>query len=189
MDDVQSTGGVIASRYDVLFAEGERFFGYSRDTWDRHTSPWSVWTRVASGPLLFVIIWARVWVGWWWVALAAGWMAWIVANPFLFPKPKSTDNWAARATFGERLWLKRKPLGLRDTDADVLVWGVALLAISSVGFFGAIAAAWLYELPWLLLGIALMYGGKLWYLDRMVWLYERHARHDARLAAWVTERR
>ncbi len=32
--------------------------------WQRHTNPWSVWTRYASLPLLIVAIWSRVWLGW-----------------------------------------------------------------------------------------------------------------------------
>lgn len=37
----------------------------------------------------------------------------------------------------------------------------------------------------LLLGSLVVYAGKLWYLDRMVWLYEDMKDRDPRYRAWL----
>ena len=33
-------------------------------TWERHVNPWSVWTRMMILPVLALVIWSRVWLGW-----------------------------------------------------------------------------------------------------------------------------
>ena len=76
-------------------------------TWMRHANPWSVWTRLTVLPLLILAIWSRVWLGWLSLLPIAISLVWMWFNPRLFPKPKTTNNWASKAVLGERVWLNR----------------------------------------------------------------------------------
>lgn len=144
-------------------------FKMDEATWARHANPWSVWTRFTVLPLLILAIWSRVWLGWWClipVTIVIGWM-WL--NPRIFPKPNSTNNWASKAVLGERVWLNRDNvpvpkhhqgvpniLSVVSTSGVIfLIWGLVALNVWPT-----------------LLGVALVYLGKLWFIDRMVWLYE-----------------
>jgi len=85
-----------------------RLFAMSDAVWARHASPWSVWTRTATLPVLLLAVWSRAWIGWWALLPVAAVLVWAWLNPRLFPPPRTTDTWAARATFGERLWIARR---------------------------------------------------------------------------------
>ena len=39
-----------------------RSFSMSEDTWQRHSNPWSVWTRFTALPLIILAAWSRVWL-------------------------------------------------------------------------------------------------------------------------------
>jgi hypothetical protein len=144
-------------------------FGMDEQTWARHANPWSVWTRYTVLPLLMLAVWSRVWLGWWAAAPVLLALLWMWVNPRLFRVPTSTDNWASRAVLGERVWMNRGevPLPPHHRRAPHLLAAVAALGLPFL--------AWgLYRLePWpTLCGLLLVFAGKLWFLDRMVWLYE-----------------
>lgn len=144
-------------------------FQMDEQAWARHAHPWSVWTRNTVLPLLVFAIWSRVWLKWWALIPLALALLWMWFNPRLFPVPASTNNWASKAVLGERVWLNRQqvPIPIHHRRAARLLGAIAA---SGVPFL-----AWgLYDLqPWpTLLGAVLIYAGKLWFLDRMVWLYQ-----------------
>lgn len=144
-------------------------FGMNEETWARHANPWSVWTRTTVLPPLILAAWSRVWLGWWAVlpfVLAVLW-AWL--NPRLFPAPRSTDNWASKAVLGERVWLNRKkvPVPARHRTVPNVLSIVAALGAVPIIWGVVTLAVW----P-TLFGAALIYLAKLWFIDRMVWLYE-----------------
>ncbi len=80
-------------------------------TWERHANPWSVWTRVPLLALFALAVYFRGPLGaWLWPVL--GLLAlWAIVNPRAFPPPASTDNWASKGVFGERVWLNRAKIG------------------------------------------------------------------------------
>lgn len=159
-----------------------RAFGLDDDTWARHANPWSVWTRNTALPVLALAVWSRAWVGWWSVALVALAVLWIWLNPRVFPPPATTDHWASRAVLGERVWLERDRVTIPDHHrrAPHLLAAVAALGVPFV-VWGLAALE-----PWpLLFGAALIYAGKLWFLDRMVWLYADMADRDERYRSWL----
>ena len=159
-----------------------RAFAMSDEVWARHANPWSVWTRFTVLPLFVVAIWSRDWIGWWAVLPSAAVVIWTWLNPRLFPKPGSTDNWASKAVLGERVWLNREsipvpshhknlaraPAVISALGTIVLVWGVIDLAFWPT-----------------LLGSVLVYSGKVWFLGRMVWLYEDMKDVDPRYRSWL----
>jgi hypothetical protein len=145
-----------------------RAFAMDEAAWARHANPWSGWTRVATLPLLVLAAWSRVWIGPWWAAtLFAALLLWTWINPRAFPPPAGRDAWMTRGVLGERHWLARDAVpvpahhrrvphllsALAALGVPLLVWGVAMLQVWPT-----------------LLGLALAMLGKLWFVDRMVWL-------------------
>jgi hypothetical protein len=144
-------------------------FGMDEGTWARHANPWSVWTRYTALPLLVLAIWSRAWLGWWSLVPLALAVLWTWLNPRFFPVPSSTDNWASKAVLGERVWLRRGevPLPSHHRRAPHLLGALTALGLPFLGWG-------LYRLEFwpTLFGVLLVFCGKLWFLDRMVWLYE-----------------
>jgi len=146
-----------------------KLFNLTDDNWMKHANPWSVWTRYSVLPIIVLAFWSRIWLGWWHLIPAIISLAWMFFNPVFFKKPKSTKNWASKSVLGERVYLNRHKI---DIPKHHKLPPNILNAISSVGMILAIyGIVMLYVWP-AILGIALAYLGKSWYLDRMVWLYE-----------------
>lgn len=157
-------------------------FRMSDKIWARHANPWSVWTRFTALPLLVAAVWSRAWIGWWSLVPVVASVVWIWLNPHVFPRPPSTDNWASRAVLGERVWLNRKAV---PVPARHRLMPNILSLVSGLGLpfliYGLIRLD-----PWpTLLGVVLVYAGKLWFLDRMVWLYEDMEDATAEYRQWV----
>ena len=145
-------------------------FAMSDAVWRRHANPWSVWTRVGSFPLLILAVWSHAWLGWpAAIGLTALVAAWLWVNPRLFPPPRTTATWAARTTLGERVWLNRAAVPI---PRDHAVAAHLLSAAAAAGFVLALYGAATLSLWPTLAGSILVYAGKLWFCDRMVWLYE-----------------
>lgn len=146
----------------------ERMMAMDDAAWDRHTNPWSGWTRVATLPVLTIAIWSRVWIGYWSLLAIGICLIWIWINPRMFPKPASTKNWMSRGVLGERIWLARHKHKIPAHHQRMAT------ALNTGAFAGLIAyATGLYYLHlWItLIGLFAMMLFKLWFLDRMVWLY------------------
>lgn len=151
-----------------LYAATERLMGMSDAVWARHANPWSVWSRFTCLPLIILAIWSRVWIGGWaWVLLGAA-LVWTWANPRAFAPPASFDTWASRAVLGERVFLN---VGRDQIPAHHLH---ATRMLSGVSAVGVLPLAWgLTTLDPTLtaLGTVLTILPKVWFCDRMVWLY------------------
>lgn len=145
------------------------FFGLEGDAWLRHANPWSVWTRIVTLPFIVLAFWSRTWIGWWALPLVVILSVWIFVNPLLFPKPESTDRWGSKAVLGERVWSERDEREIPERHRTVPK------VLNLVAAAGGVIVAWgLYALePWpTVLGVVVVYLGKLWFIDRMVWLFE-----------------
>jgi len=146
-----------------------KLFSMSDEVWERHSNPWSVWTRFSVLPILNCAIWSRAWIGSWaWCPILLG-LLWTWINPRLFSKPASTDNWASKAVLGERVWLNRMkvPVPMHHRMVPNLLSGVSVVALLPL-----VWGLWSLEIWPTLLGTIMIYAGKIWFLDRMVWLYE-----------------
>ncbi len=139
-------------------------------TWERHASPLSVWTRVMTGiPVIVAAMWSIKSIGWWSllsIAIAAFWM-WL--NPRLFSAPKNTHNWASKVTFGERVWINRAVCPIPDHHKQ---WAMFLSLVAGIGFLVAVTGAYYHAILPTTAGGLISWFGKMWFCDRMVWLYE-----------------
>ncbi|WP_346896092.1 DUF6653 family protein [uncultured Roseibium sp.] len=161
--------------YQAMPAGQIRALGMSPKVWNRHASPLSVYSRMATLPLLLLAIWSHVWIGAGLAALATGLVVvWLWLNPRLFSPPSYLGSWAAKATLGERIWLNRMLVPIPQEDAQK---ALLLSVVAGVGFLVAVLGAVETHLLLTLSGMIVTYAGKLVFLDRMVALYERM--HDA----------
>ena len=148
-----------------------RLLGMDPSVWQRHASPWSVYSRLATLPFLAAAIWSHAVIGPWLALLAvAAVSVWLYLNPRLFPAPRRTDTWAARATFGERIWLNRFTVPIPAEDAKM---ALVLSAVAASGFLALLIGALANNLLVLLPGLVVTYAGKIAFLDRMAALYDK----------------
>jgi len=138
-------------------------------TWARHSNPWSVYTRFSCLPLLVLAIWSRQWLGWWSLGPVAITLFWIWLNPRLFGPPETTDNWASKGTFGERFFLNRRKVPVPPSH---VAWANGLTAVMGLGLPLLGYGLWVLEPFAAFAGLVLVFGPKVWFVDRMVWLYE-----------------
>ena len=158
-----------------------RIFNLTEDNWMKHANPWSVWTRYSALPLIIVAFWSRIWIGWWSLVPIIVSLAWMFFNPVLFPKPKSTNNWASKSVLGERVWKNRNRVAIPQYHRTM---PNILNVISFLGMLLSIWAIVALSIWPAILGVALTYIGKSWYLDRMVWLYE-DMKHFPEYEKWL----
>lgn len=160
----------------------EKLMGMSDETWKRHANPWSVWTRFVILPFLALAIWSRIWFGWWCLVPIAILLFWTVINPRFFGKPETTDHWASKATFGERVWLNKAAINIPGHHIRA---ANILNMITALGLVPLIYGLLNYDLLAVLLGLCMVILGKLWFLDRMVWLFEEMKGKSKEYEAWL----
>jgi hypothetical protein len=157
-------------------------FRLTDENWMKHANPWSVWTRYSVLPLIVLAFWSRVWIGWWCLMPGIISLLWMFFNPVFFNKSRSTKNWASKSVLGERVFLNRDNVEIPDIHKTPLY--SILNTISSVGMVIAIWSIIYYSVWGAILGVALAYLGKSWYLDRMVWLYETMKTENKEYQKW-----
>lgn len=147
-----------------------RAFGLDDEGWARHANPWSGWTRFTTClPLLVLAIWSRAWLGWWCLVPVAIAVLWIWINPRVFGPARDDRAWITKGVLGERFWSGRVDYPVPDRHRT-LPHVLNLAAVVGVPFvaWGLVALD-----PWpVAMGMVLIIGGKLWYIDRMALLYE-----------------
>jgi hypothetical protein len=159
-----------------------QWMGMDEETWQKHANPQSVFSRILVLPLMLSSIWSRKWLGWKAVFPFALTMLWNWFNPRLFDKPKSTDNWAPKAVFGESVWLKKDEEPIPERHKGLPEF---LNAVNTVGLFMAIIGAFRRQ-GWVTsTGAAMNYLAKFWFLDRMVWLFNEQQQTHKKYNKWI----
>jgi len=145
-----------------------RAFALDDATWLRHANPRSVILRNTALPVLIIAFWSRLWLGWGSVIPVALALLWTWFNPRIFPAPQSLDHWTSKAVLGERVWLNRDavPIPLYHRIVPNI-----LSVVSAIGMLFVFWGVLLFDLWPTLSGTVMVYLGKLWFLDRMVWLW------------------
>ena len=138
------------------------------ETWARHANPWSVWTRLAAIPAFALAVYARVWIGWWCLIPIGLIVIFLWLNTRIFAKATTDERWETRAIRGEQLWLARKENPIPEHHNTATFWIVFGSCVAIV----PLAVGLVMLDPWAVaLGVAGMFFGQLWFLDRLAWLY------------------
>jgi len=157
-------------------------FAMTDPVWERHANPWSGATRLPILPLLALAIFARAWIGWWCLVPIAILLAWAWANPRAFGPPAHTRHWMSRAVLGERVWLNAETVTIPPHHARAALW---LGILSGAGLVPLAWGLWVLD-PWAVVaGCVVTVLAKLWFLDRMVWLFADMAERHPPYAAWL----
>jgi hypothetical protein len=159
-----------------------RLFGLTGNAWMRHANPLSVWSRFSCVSLIAVAVWSRTWIGWYAVPAVAAALAWTWGNPRLFAVPSSTRSWASRGVLGERVYAERATTPIPEAFVSP-VPNIAN-AISIVGLAMAVYGLIAFAVWPVVAGIAIVHTAKLWYIDRMVLLFDDVKQRDPRAASW-----
>lgn len=146
-----------------------RAMGMDSDKWQRHANPWSVWTRLATIPAFALTVYARIWLGWWSLLAVILIFGFLWLNTRIFAPAQTDERWETRAILGEKIWLDRDVTAIRDDHLRAIRWIAIGSSLSSVPLIiGLVLLA-----PWATaFGVAGMFFGQVWLLDRFVWLYE-----------------
>lgn len=151
------------------------------ESWKRHANPLSVYSRIPILALMTLAILSRHWLGWGALVPLALVLLWTWWNPRAFSVPTSTRNWASRGTFGERVLLNHTEI---PVPAHHMAWAKALGTLAGLGLLPWIYGLWQFDLGFILFGLALSMGAKLWFVDRMVWLYQDMRSASEEYAGW-----
>jgi len=159
-----------------------KLFGLEGENWTRHANPWSVWTRFAVLPLIALSIWSRDWIGWWCLVPIVLSLVFMMVNPLLFPKPRSTRHWTSKAVFGERVWSERTtvPVPAQFTAKPLTMTYVFQAAGAALLAYGLVRLNLIDTVA----GILLVQVAKAWYVDRQVLLYEDMKGRHPQYAEW-----
>ena|SRR5690625_3710926 len=98
-----------------------------------------------------------------------------------FSEPDSMDSWATKGTLGERVWLNRDKVPVPEHHRRV---PNILSAVSAAGSVFVIWGVVTLEIWPTLFGAVTIYLGKLWFVDRMVWLYHDMKDANQEYSSW-----
>lgn len=154
---------------DTAGRAAEKLFAMTDRVWARHANPWSFYTRIPILPLLALSIYARTWIGWWCVLPILALLVWMAINPRAFAQPATFDSYAARGVLGERVWLARSQTPIPEHHARA---AYVLVVLSILGLLPLAYGLLMLDPFAVLSGLILTVGAKLWFVDRMVWLYD-----------------
>ena len=148
----------------------------------KHANPWSVYSRFTVLPLLVLSFWSRVWLGWWSLMPILISLSWMIFNPIVFGKPKSTKNWASKSVLGERIYINRDKMDIPEGHKNGI--NNLLNAISFLGLCITIWAIIVFSIYGAVLGLLLALILKACYLNRMVKLYETMKNRNEVYKSW-----
>jgi hypothetical protein len=159
-----------------------RAFRMDDETRKKHCNPWSVYTRFTMIPLIGLAFWSRVWFHWWSLVPILLVVLWVWMNPRAFPPPSSTKNWASKVVLGEWVWMRRKAV---DIPVHQRRLPTILSAASGMGMILFLTGVAVLHIWATVLGGFIAVLCKLWFADRMVWLYEEMKDVTPEYRSWL----
>jgi hypothetical protein len=165
-----------------FFKKVEKMMFMTDETWARHSNPLSVYTRMPCLFLLSLSIWSREYIGLYAIVPVVISLVWIVYNPRAFAIPTITDNWASKATFGERIFLKKESVSIPRHHVNMVHM---LTVLITPGFPVLLYGLYVNDLWIIGFGNCWVLFLKLWFCDRMVWIYEDMKDTDPEFNDWL----
>ena len=145
-------------------------FALDEEGWARHANPWSGYSRMVTGlPLLAFAVWSRVWIGWWSLMALVAALAWLWLNPRLFAPPGDDSDWMTRGVLGERFWVERNN-GVEFQGKGRVT---TLYLITGLGAFAMVYGLVMLDFIWTLVGGAVAWIAKTWFIHIMSRHYDR----------------
>lgn len=171
-----------------IFRQSERLMSMDDVAWARHANPMSVYSRFTCLPLLCLAIWSRAWIGFWSLIPIALAMAWTWYNPRAFGRPPhaSASRWPSQAVFGERVFLNRREIPIPKHHE---VMALRLTIASTIGALPLLYGLGALHLWATLLGLFATALPKVWFCDRMAWLYQDMKSAHPEYGAWESSGR
>jgi len=168
-----------------VFGYAQKLMSMSEESWARHSNPWSVYTRLTCLPLLSLAIWSRKYIDLYSLVFVAIALFWIWYNPRAFRPPLTTDNWASKGTFGERIFLAQPSVSIPDHHKKMAyILGVLSALALPVFLYGL----YINDLWIIAFGNFLVIFPKLWFVDRMVWIYENMKDSNPEYKRWLKKK-
>ncbi len=165
-----------------IFKKAQSLMSMTEESWARHSNPLSVYSRFTCLPLLSLSIWSREYIGAYSLILIAISLFWIWYNPRAFSPPASTDNWASKGTFGERIFLQQDFVSIPEHHIKMANF---LSGLSGAGLPVFLYGLYINDLWIIAFGNFLLVFPKLWFIDRMVWIYEDMKNTNPEYQGWL----
>ncbi|HEU4910033.1 MAG TPA: DUF6653 family protein [Propionibacteriaceae bacterium] len=101
----------------------------------------------------------------------------------LFPKPRSTKNWASKGVFGERIWADRTKVELPEQYRSSRAANVTYL-FQLAGMVVLAYGLFRLDLISVVAGLLIVQCANAWFIDRLVLLFEDMKTRQAEYAGW-----
>ncbi|EGA72172.1 hypothetical protein VISI1226_05189 [Vibrio sinaloensis DSM 21326] len=168
-----------------VFKAAEKLMSMDESAWQRHSNPLSVYSRFTIMPLLTLVLVFRDDLGWWTLPMLVSIVIWTWLNPRLFSAPKNTNNWASMGTFGERIYLNRHNENLiphHHLRMCKLIVGLQIIGLPIWCFA-------VYDMRYDLAVLSTLWVmfTKMWFVDRMVWLYQDVKNCKPEYQSWLKQ--
>lgn len=144
-------------------------FGLKGSSWLKHASPASVWSRYFILVFLCLSVWSRVWIGWYCLIPLSIFIIWTKINPLFFHKPKNINSWASKCVIGEMMFSNRKNVPIASHHLPV-IWFLYIVQFTGLAFI--CLGLYFLDMWSTIMGLVMVYLGKSWFLDRMVWIHQ-----------------
>ena len=111
-------------------------------------------------------------------------MIWTYLNPRFFKKPKTTKSWASKAVLGERVLTQKDDLRVIIPKHHAFTSKLLTYIASAFGLimvYGIVSASFWF----CVIGTVGSYMAKMWFLDRMVWLFEDIRQENSTVSSWL----
>ena len=131
--------------------------------------------KICNFTILILAIWSRVWIDWYSLIPIILLIIWLKMNPTLFKTPQNLDNWGSKSVLSERYWSERKMKPVpKQHNTPVLI----LTILQAIGGIILIVGLWKLDISLIIIGTIIIYMAKMWFLDRMVWIFENMKNED-----------
>ena len=141
----------------------------SSEDWVRHSNPLSVYTRMPCLLLISLSIWSREYIGLYSIIPAVLLVFWVWYNPRAFKPPVSIRSWASKSVLGEQIFINKETLDIPSHHIRIVN---LLTAMILPGIPVLIYGLYINDLWIIFFGNFWILLTKMWFLDRMVWIYE-----------------